>query len=335
MGILDWIYILNASKQKKKFFKDGLGQLEKLSDYAVDQPSDIDVNFGAKEVDSDGIGYEEGEFASPEASKLPTESKTAYVLRVTPPDGTSVRGIVVLMAAWGDKGYTFRRDQYAIPLAKQGYTSLLLMLPFYAKRRPSYQESYYLVSVHDLVLFFNANISEGSSLVCFARKQFPGTPVGVAGVSFGGGMATGSAIVAGGELALAEMMGGPGPNTMTVGGLRGTVDWAAMERDLGPKAQEKVHDLFVGYSLMGSVRERTDLYKTNEQLAAVGAAFLHDKIITPQLNEHMLTALQFLAGKSSVMYLPGSHVFGFTQGKTFVNLILRSFELAEELKKGQ
>jgi len=326
--------MLNASRQKKKFFRDGLGQLEKLSGYAVDQSSEIDVKFGKKEVDSDGIGYEEGEFESPEASKLPTESKTAYVLRVTPPAGTSVRGIVVLMAAWGDKGYTFRRDQYAIPLAKQGYTSLLLMLPFYAKRRPSYQESYYLVSIHDLVLFFNTNISEGSSLIRFARKQFPGTPVGVAGVSFGGGMAVGSALAAGGELALAEMMGGPGPETMTVGGLSVTVDWAAMERDLGPKAPQKLHDLFAGYSLTAA-REKPDSYKTNEQLAAVGAAFLHDRIITPQLNENMLSALQFFSGKSSVMYLPGSHVFGFTQGKTFVNLILRSFELEEELRKGQ
>ena len=93
--------------------------------------------------------------------------------------------VCVLFAATGDQGFTWRREVVALPLAKKGIGSLILQSPFYGRRRPDYQKSFYVSDVKDLWIMAAATIAEGLCLLNWLEEEGFGS-LGVSGVSYGG-----------------------------------------------------------------------------------------------------------------------------------------------------
>jgi len=127
----------------------------------------------------------EGWFESPDTD-LPPEARVARVKRIEPRDGPA-KGTVVVLAAWGDEGFS-DRSRLVARAVEQGVTALLLENPFYGQRRRVGQRGARLRTVADFVAMGRATVLEARSLMAWARAQrYP--RVGVAGFSMGGQMA--------------------------------------------------------------------------------------------------------------------------------------------------
>lgn len=89
-----------------------------------------------------------------------------------------------MLAATGDEGFGSRIKRYAEPLrAKYGIASIIVMAPFYAKRRAKDQISGSVLTVENYVSQCYSTCWEAASMLRGVRERHPSLPVGVTGVS--------------------------------------------------------------------------------------------------------------------------------------------------------
>ena len=236
---------VSAFASREKYFRDGLGDREFLAQapdlHARDVgPAILEWLEDPRSADDDQIVRRKAQFISP-AHWLPESSRTAYVETVFPKNINRQTPIFVHFAATGDETYIARNFLLADRLARQGIASLVLMNPYYGKRRPASQRSFAPPTVSDQMRMNSATIFEGVALVRWLLEQGYENP-GVTGVSMGGSMA--ASVVAqmyDVPLRAAICIGpvGPAP-AFSRGTLADQVDWQALRRDYGlaPDAPE-------------------------------------------------------------------------------------------------
>ena len=205
---------------------------------AKDAGGDGDGVGGKEWGDGEVVVYE-GSFTSPAAEGLPEEvTRRAHFQLVTTAgleEGkVPLRGAVVLFSMTGDMGYSTRR-RWAEGLAREGFVSVLLLPACYGVRRPAYQRSHYVHTVAEFVTQSTASITEGASLLVWLHARYPrGTPLGVAGFSWGGAMASCAAAAVSSfspPIACVSCMGSPSPEAVIQGVLgRVDVDWNSLRR---------------------------------------------------------------------------------------------------------
>lgn len=103
----------------------------------------------------------------------------------------------------------------------QGVVALLPTAPFYGRRKPAAQDTFALRTVHDVFVQALAISTEAAALLHWAHTVW-GKPVAVAGISFGGAMASLTARLYPGRLAVVPYMGCDGPGEAFAQGVPST-----------------------------------------------------------------------------------------------------------------
>ncbi|GBG31630.1 Protein ABHD18 [Hondaea fermentalgiana] len=194
VGAFDILYIRS---HKHKFFEQGWGD----ADYEKDQTllriieEDGTTNF----PDIDHLEFADGtapgdevricSFDSPCADWLPEETRKAYAMIVSPPEGVEIRGVLIQAAGTGEEGFSLRRKQVAEPLATEGFVSIILQNTFYGRRRANDQTAFYIATVGRFLLQLPTTLIEFAKLAKYAKLTYPGVPIGLTGTSFGGSVA--------------------------------------------------------------------------------------------------------------------------------------------------
>ena len=155
--------------RSKKMLVDGWGEettsptklYRRLELTGLEGFDDIELDFSRTEQDTstDTIKVSRATFQSPLANEyIHEENKVGYVELVEPRDSSAVKGSVVLLAMTGDLGFGYRRTNYAMPLAREGYAVVILMIPYYGKRIPKGQNQHYIRTVS--IVVFGAALSQ-------------------------------------------------------------------------------------------------------------------------------------------------------------------------------
>ncbi|VDO70700.1 unnamed protein product [Schistosoma margrebowiei] len=98
---------------------------------------------------------------------------------------TNYRAVCVHFSGTGDHNYYRRRIFLANNLIKDGIASIILMNPFYSKRKPDDQQGSSLNFVSDLFIMGGALIMECSALLEWCERNGYG-PFALHGISMGG-----------------------------------------------------------------------------------------------------------------------------------------------------
>ena len=233
------------------FFVDGFGNLqgveegeqfithivegtETVTELTVEWNNDYKSDLS---VSSD-VAY--GVFISPASLFLPEEVQTAYFAIIKPPGCKVFKGLVIHLAMTGDEGYSLRKYLMADDLCKMGYASLLLMMPFYGRRRASKQSKHYIRTVEHYIKAAQASMLEAACLVRWARREYPGVPICVAGLSYGGAMAACAACLAQDPLSVVSAVGSDSARVLVTGLLSRQVCWASLARDRPGRTRAQV-----------------------------------------------------------------------------------------------
>jgi pimeloyl-ACP methyl ester carboxylesterase len=184
---------------KVKLYPDGFGDIQELEalvarvaayDGRREAPP-IEVQWrGPAKVDRlDGSLVRRGDFRSPAADILPPASQTAP-LELRLPAGSSEADrppVVLLLAATGEQGTTFRRST-SLSLLRRGIGIAMLENPFYGARRPPGQTMAVLRTVRDQFAMNTATVDEAQAILAWLRARGH-ERVGASGYSQGGMMA--------------------------------------------------------------------------------------------------------------------------------------------------
>lgn len=175
----------------------------------------VELKFGERH----GAGVREATFRSPLAEFLPPEARTAHALVMEP--ARRPRGTVVLFAATGDSGYSYRQHMMGGPLVARGYAVVVLEVALYGNRQPAGQHRYFWRTLACLSMTSLACSAEGAALAEWARRAYDGAPVCFSGASYGGCMAVAASLVemSPEPLAVVTYVAPPSPHTMLAGGL--------------------------------------------------------------------------------------------------------------------
>ena len=183
-----------------------------------------------------------GMFKSPAHFFLPEDARTAHFALQNPSGCDMLKGLVILLAMTGDEGYALRKSLMADDLCKKGYASLLLMMPFYGRRKSPNQSRHFIRTVEHYIKAAQASMLEAASLVRWAHREFPGVPVCVAGLSYGGAMAACAACIAQDPLATVSAIGSDSARVLVTGLISRQVCWASLARDRPGRTRAQVEE---------------------------------------------------------------------------------------------
>lgn len=238
--------------RKPRFFAGGFGDRALLSRRVAafgepGQIAEIELSWGPETRGKHAL-ERDAEFTSPSHAELPEEARRAVVRGIFPSNGARGRAVLWL-AATNDEGWTMRRN-VALPLAREGITSLLLENPYYGLRRPRDQQRADLHTVADQAAMNGATIVEARALLALLAKEH--AKIAVAGFSMGGQMAAlvaatypgpvGTVVIAAGDTAVPIFLEGV---------LERAIHWDVLTREAGTRAaaREQLAAVFEAASL--------------------------------------------------------------------------------------
>ncbi|GMH35885.1 hypothetical protein BSKO_03753 [Bryopsis sp. KO-2023] len=352
LGLLDILYnALNKIKwdARNRFFNKGFGDLDNadrslsavlkharkessLEPVALDWTSKITeqqekgLKLGAAVVD-------DVEFDSPLAEFLPLESKRGYVQFVRPANVplSSLKGIVIHIAATNDNTFAARRRWVADPLLRKGIASMLLMNATYGPRQPKDQWRSYPNTVSEYLVSLLANMVEAAGLVGAVRKEFPDIPVGLTGISLGGSVASWATCICDGPLAVSPCVGADSPVALLSGILSKDVAWDVLLKETEMSkaaAHKKLSDLFARWGMISQCIKNGVVREGDRVVAYAGA--VDDHYVRKHENETAFENLKVIVGEGNVerKWIAGGHVWAIGLSRWFfVPMVLRSFEL--------
>jgi hypothetical protein len=265
-GILDHIgaFLLRTILPGKSllFFGDGFGNLESLvevdtyvsrivegslpvPDLSVewDDLSAADQSRHQKKGCGQRGDLSCGSFTSPSAFFLPEKVHRAHFQLMKPSkDKPPMKGLVIHLPMTGDEWFEQRKALMANDLLEKGYASLILMAPFYGKRRAPNQSKHFIRSVELYLKAAAATMIEAAALVRWSRTAFPSVPVCVAGLSYGGAMASCAACLSQDPLSIVSGVGSESPRVLVTGLLSRQISWSALMADRPGLTREAVAD---------------------------------------------------------------------------------------------
>ena len=219
-----------------KFFNHGIGDkpyLDWLSSRIDDEipVKEVEIHWGKKRRFSN-IEITDGLFESPAEEFLPNESKKVFIRKIMPLRNDASTPIVMQFAGTGDVGFSRRSFFLANPLARRGIGSILLENPFYGKRKPINQTSFYINNVSDLFKLAHAAVEEGRSLL----KHFWDSghrKIALTGMSMGGQTSIFTGLYSPYPVAIIPCVTPHSPEPVFMDEvLSDSINWTAISRDL-------------------------------------------------------------------------------------------------------
>ena len=208
-------------------FADGWGDQPTLSRLRIEALEiapipDIEISWSVP-AERHKVRLTRGHFRSPRADLLPPASRLATVLRVDPL--VEPKGTCLLMASFNDHGYATRLN-LATRLTDHGIVSIILENPYYGTRRPSSGQP--LRTVVDFFSMGASAVLESRAILNVLTRELS-TPIGVAGYSMGGNIASLVSATVSFPVATAGLAAShsPGP-VWTEGLLANAIAWDAL-----------------------------------------------------------------------------------------------------------
>ncbi|CAH8554323.1 unnamed protein product [Schistosoma rodhaini] len=243
MSTFDKIY---RSVMPLKFFSEGWGPPDTLiklienmkivtnRDKFCSVNIRTDIHIDKKTEDKSTIQIE-GSFISPFDSvisnALKGDNRIARFQMIIPRKwSTSYRAVCIHFSGTGDQNYYRRRVFLASSLIKDGIASIILMHPFYSKRKPDEQQGSGLNSVSDLFIMGGALIMECSALLKWCEHNGYG-PFALHGISMGGYMSALCATVWPKPISLIPCLSWTSASCVFLEGiLSNTVNWSVLTK---------------------------------------------------------------------------------------------------------
>ena len=310
------------------FFRDGWGNLDALERLKQTrilelEPKRLDISW-LPPFSEKGLIRKDGSFSSPLPHEfLPEEARTAHFRLNLPEDHDRETPIVIVFPMTGDEGFELRERKISRPLLKKGIGTLLLENPFYGKRKPSYQDTYFIQSVLDMLSMCMGAAIEGQHLLSHFQDEGY-RHLGVAGQSQGGMVASIVGTLTSSPISIAISLSAHSPEViLTEGLLRSFVDWSQLSMDSLDECHSRFRDIFE----VGDILKRPP--PAYPQAAFIQGARL-DKV-TPRASVRSIH--EHWAG-SQLEWLPGSHISSLTlHSKDFVDLISKSVQALKAKKE--
>ncbi|KAH9588136.1 Protein abhd18 [Schistosoma haematobium] len=243
MSTFDKIY---RSVVPIKFFSEGWGAPDTLMrlienmKVVTNRDKYCSVNISAdvhieKKTENNRTIQIEGSFMSPFDSvisnALKGDNRIARFQMIIPKKWpTNYRAVCVHFSGTGDHNYYRRRIFLANNLIKDGIASIILMNPFYSKRKPDDQQGSSLKFVSDLFIMGGALIMECSALLEWCERNGYG-PFALHGISMGGYMSSLCATVWPKPISLIPCLSWTSASCVFLEGiLSNTVDWPVLTK---------------------------------------------------------------------------------------------------------
>lgn len=216
--------------KRTKFFSKGWGKFEKeatvcekrLENEGMNGFPDIEhMEIKTKWEQGNDFRILEGRFTSPIHDFLPNEGKEGLV-QICEPFG-EIWGVVIVLPFQGDESFSFRRRNFGIPLAREGIATVILEIPFYAKRRRPGQVKYFHQTLSDFSIGSIGCAVESAHLARFMKKRYgEKVKIGFSGFSYGASMSSFAAAMYNGggvrdPFALISIVGVPSPRFILKG----------------------------------------------------------------------------------------------------------------------
>jgi len=291
--------IFASTLSKAPFFSRGFGDMdaiERMIALAFDPhpPAQIEIEWVGDPVHRQGITSYRGKFTTPRQHglELPPELETAYFELNAPWDipfdvlETGNMPLCVYLAATTDQGF-FPRRFFSAPLVKRGILSLVLMSPFYGKRKPAGQLEYVIETVSDQLVMNMVTVEETRALLdWFHRRGFK--YLGVSGYSLGGFGSAYTAALTDYPIAAIPCAMGANPASVYLDTLfHKIVDWEGVHDSLPTDTFQESLDRF------REVLEATSLDKLpppHDPDCAIVVAAQHDAVVPVELAEQLATS---------------------------------------------
>ncbi|CAH8553770.1 unnamed protein product [Schistosoma bovis] len=243
MSTFDKIY---RSVVPIRFFSEGWGAPDTLirlienMKVVTNRDKYCSVNISAdihieKKTENNRTIQIEGSFMSPFDSvisnALKGDNRIARFQMIIPKKWpTNYRAVCVHFSGTGDHNYYRRRIFLANNLIKDGIASIILMNPFYSKRKPDDQQGSSLNFVSDLFVMGGALIMECSALLEWCERNGYG-PFALHGISMGGYMSSLCATVWPKPISLIPCLSWTSASCVFLEGiLSNTVDWPVLTK---------------------------------------------------------------------------------------------------------
>jgi len=347
IGAVDDVYtwglqMMTASDER--FFSEGYGDIERsrrlrgefLADWSgtgglewQEKFSNLNLEWDSKPevVGSPNARVYNATFESPIAEYVPHEVATGHV-RLLLPTGR-IEGILLQTAATNEEDYASREVLAKRLCDDHGLASLIMTVPYYGVRRAVGQTSSKLLSVADYQLQNLGVVIEGVALLRWLQGAYPNVPLGVAGMSWGGAMASCIAVLCRMPVACIPYVGMTSPACMVTGIIKWQLDWERLADEQGGSLEQTrcaLEDEFRGITLRTLVEKAPKpLEQTIASMVQVSAS--SDKYVPAWEGEELYAALAPVCAFHDIRWISGGHVSAFLRAETeFVSAIVTAFE---------
>lgn len=300
----------------------------------------LQVAWSSVETGDEAVWADECSFNSPLVG-LPDLTRTARALFVRAAPGGALpptRAVTLIMAPTGDDAYADRDAKLARPLLQHGIASLIMMAPFYGTRAPAGQTKHFIANVADYMRQSLAIILEGAALLRWAARGFEvraGEPryedlrLGVAGLSWGGAMASCAAVVSRLPVACMTGLGSDSPRVMATGAINWQLNWDALMRARGHSREEasaEIQAIFTRVTLASLVADSSSpSVGAVIQVSARDDHYVYASEGT-QLHDSLVKAV-IPGGKCELQWVDGGHGTAFVkQTQYFVPAIVEAID---------
>lgn len=346
-----------SSPQDQRWFSDGYGDMPEYVAQADASMAEwkhdcwasclsvpLQVTWESVNVDDEAVWADECSFDSPLAG-LPDKCCTARALFVRAAPGgvlPPTRAVCLITAPTGDDTYADRDAKLARPLLQQGIASLIVMAPFYGTRAPTGQTKHFIANVADYMRQSLAIILEGAALLRWASRGFDvregepryqGLRLGVAGLSWGGAMASCVAVVSRLPVACMTGLGSDSPRVMATGAINWQLDWDALMLAKGQNREEASAEIVAIFTRV-TLASLVATGGSPSIGAVVQVSALNDHYVFAsegtQLHDSLMKAV-VPGGVCKLQWVEGGHATAFVkQTQYFVPAIVEAIDAVRE-----
>eukprot|EP01119_Soliformovum_irregulare_P012858 TRINITY_DN3359_c0_g1_i2.p1 TRINITY_DN3359_c0_g1~~TRINITY_DN3359_c0_g1_i2.p1 ORF type:complete len:272 (+),score=25.55 TRINITY_DN3359_c0_g1_i2:336-1151(+) len=230
----------------------------------------------------------------------------------------------IQMAATGDQGFEWRRENISVPLLDHKIASIIFEIPYYGIRRPRNQVQSALREVSDLGIMFLCIVAEGCGMVHWLKSQGFQAPFGISGLSMGGSAAVYTGLMCDQDLAITAMLASHSPEAVYTEGVMSrniAFDALTTHGETEEDARKRLELYLIEYGKYPptSIRHRISFNQVNA---------LHDGYIPKHSALKLASQMSSITPAVKMRWITGGHVWAFVYHKhTYLNAIIESFGL--------
>jgi dienelactone hydrolase len=309
-------FIFNVNS--RRFFADGFGDIHLLAEVdafmrsLVNGTTHVQIPSVEMRLKTDNE-YEDKvlkcesyncSFTSPASGFLPETVHTAFFRFIKPPKNRSIKGIIIILPHTGDEWYDHRKNMMR-DLVEDGYAAIIPMVPFYGTRRGPKQHLHFVRTVELFVKASAAAAIETAAIVQWVHQMSPDVKVCVAGVSYGGSLASYTACIVHEPISIVTVVGTDSGCSMISGPLATQIAWSALvgERDSLSHVKEELFSIF-------STRSVSDMVSHRRKAAlhsAVCVSAKYDAFINAADSRLLHSAIRRIS-HTTVDWVAGGHI---------------------------